>query len=300
MKRLIPLILAAVSAATCQTITTIQSTDVPRDSRAVINTNFQQLLTYMWKNGTYSDVLQLSTPGTSPASGYLRVYAKTGSGICWKTSGGVETCANAGVGDVVGPASAVASNFVGFDTTTGKLLKDSGSKAADFAVTAKGVTNGDTHDHVGGDGAVIVSVNGVAYAASPALSTIPLITATNTATYTAVPNCADTGGNHLNYNSTTYAFSCGTSGGGSGATNVAALTDFLPTRTSATSLAVKGGTVVIGIKTLTIADAASCTLVTAGAESILAYLLNGSYVMASSVATVTCTGWTLVTGITRS
>jgi len=35
---------------------------------------------------------------------------------------------------------------------------------------------------------------------------------------TAVPNCTDTGGNHLNYATATNAFSCGTSGGGSGAT----------------------------------------------------------------------------------
>lgn len=40
---------------------------------------------------------------------------------------------SAGSGDVVGPASAVDSNFAAFDTTTGKLIKDSGSKAADFA-----------------------------------------------------------------------------------------------------------------------------------------------------------------------
>jgi len=37
---------------------------------------------------------------------------------------------------VVGPASAVDSNFAAFDTITGKLLKDSGSKAADFATAA--------------------------------------------------------------------------------------------------------------------------------------------------------------------
>ena len=47
----------------------------------------------------------------------------------------------AGTGDVVGPASAVDSNFAGFDTTTGKLVKDSGSAAADFAVAA--------HNHSG-------------------------------------------------------------------------------------------------------------------------------------------------------
>lgn len=38
-----------------------------------------------------------------------------------------------GTGDVVGPASAVDSNFAAFDTITGKLIKDSGSKASDFA-----------------------------------------------------------------------------------------------------------------------------------------------------------------------
>jgi len=37
-----------------------------------------------------------------------------------------------GSGDVVGPGSAVDSNFAAFDTTTGKLIKDSGSKASDF------------------------------------------------------------------------------------------------------------------------------------------------------------------------
>jgi len=37
------------------------------------------------------------------------------------------------LGDVVGPASATDSNFAAFDTTTGKLIKDSGSSASSFA-----------------------------------------------------------------------------------------------------------------------------------------------------------------------
>ena len=45
---------------------------------------------------------------------------------------------SAGSGDVVGPASAVNNNFAAFDTTTGKLIKDSGSKASDFATAAQG------------------------------------------------------------------------------------------------------------------------------------------------------------------
>ena len=38
-----------------------------------------------------------------------------------------------GSGNVIGPASAVDSNFAAFDTTTGKLIKDSGSAASSFA-----------------------------------------------------------------------------------------------------------------------------------------------------------------------
>ena len=41
-------------------------------------------------------------------------------------------------GDIVGPASAVDSNFAAFDTTTGKLIKDSGSTTSTFATAAQG------------------------------------------------------------------------------------------------------------------------------------------------------------------
>lgn len=43
-----------------------------------------------------------------------------------------------GSGDVVGPAVAVDSNFAAFDTTTGKLIKDSTVSAASFATAAQG------------------------------------------------------------------------------------------------------------------------------------------------------------------
>src|ERR1035437_9151153 len=39
-----------------------------------------------------------------------------------------------GAGDVVGPASATGDNFASFNSTTGKLIKDSGKKATDFDV----------------------------------------------------------------------------------------------------------------------------------------------------------------------
>lgn len=43
-------------------------------------------------------------------------------------------------GAVIGPASSTSGNFASFDGTTGKLIQDSGSKAADFA------TAGHNHD----------------------------------------------------------------------------------------------------------------------------------------------------------
>lgn len=48
---------------------------------------------------------QISTPASPPA-GSLAVYAKTGAGVCWKNSSGVETCAGAG-----GGGGAVSSVF---------------------------------------------------------------------------------------------------------------------------------------------------------------------------------------------
>jgi hypothetical protein len=53
-----------------------------------------------------------------------------------------------GSGDVIGPGSAVDSNFAAFDTVTGKLIKDSGSKASDFDAAGTAATvqgNLDTH-----------------------------------------------------------------------------------------------------------------------------------------------------------
>jgi len=58
-------------------------------------------------------------------------------------------------GAVIGPATSVDDRIATFDGLTGKLIQDSGSVVADFAPAAKGVTNGDSHDHSGGDGAQI-------------------------------------------------------------------------------------------------------------------------------------------------
>ena len=71
------------------------------------------------------------------------------------TSGDFQYAAPSGTGDFTGPASSVTGNFVSFADTTGKVGSDSGVAAASFAVAAKGVTNGDSHNHDGGDGGQI-------------------------------------------------------------------------------------------------------------------------------------------------
>lgn len=60
-------------------------------------------------------------------------------------------------GDMSGPAGATDGAIPLYDGATGKLLKDSIYTPASFAVAAKGVTNGDSHDHNGGDGAAILA-----------------------------------------------------------------------------------------------------------------------------------------------
>jgi hypothetical protein len=97
----------------------------------------------------------IAGPGLPPGGTAGQVLAKLSSDDVlaeW-------TDAAAGSGDVTGPEEAVDGNFAAFDTATGKLLKDSGSKAADFAVAAKGVSNGDSHDHNDGDGGQIDHAN---------------------------------------------------------------------------------------------------------------------------------------------
>lgn len=60
----------------------------------------------------------------------------------------------------------------------------------------------------------VAKVNGVSHAASPSTHSVEVVTASNTATAKVVPDCTDTGGNHLNFTQSSDAFSCGTSGGG--------------------------------------------------------------------------------------
>lgn len=70
---------------------------------------------------------------------------------------------------------------------------------------------GDATSTAGTVATTVVKVNGVAFSASPSVHQIPVITASNTATYKTLPTCTDTSGNHLNFDTATDTWSCGTS-----------------------------------------------------------------------------------------
>lgn len=89
--------------------------------------------------------------------------------------------------------------------------------------TGSGITQA-TGDATAGPGSgsqpfTVVKVNGIAYSATAAAHSVEVITTANTtATAKVIPDCTDTGGNHLNYTQSGDTFSCGTSGGGGGVT----------------------------------------------------------------------------------
>lgn len=69
------------------------------------------------------------TSPSTPASGQVRLYAKSDGKLYAKDDAGAETelGGGGGSGDVVGPASSTNNHVALFDGTTGKLLKDGGA-----------------------------------------------------------------------------------------------------------------------------------------------------------------------------
>lgn len=59
----------------------------------------------------------------------------------------------------------------------------------------------------------VAKVNGVVYSSSPSTNTVPVVTASNTATYETMPDCQDASGVHLNFTQSSHTFSCGVTTG---------------------------------------------------------------------------------------
>jgi len=147
---------------------------------------------------------------------------KTGGATIDPTTGDAAFPRNVSIGgtlSVTGGISAAsmpnAGVFTGDATSTFPAIT-----IGNGAITAVKMVNAGVHT---GDAAgtfptvTVQKVNGIAYSATAAAHSIEVITTANTtATAKVIPDCTDTGGNHINFTQSTDAFSCGTSGGFSG------------------------------------------------------------------------------------
>jgi len=72
----------------------------------------------------------------------------------------------------------------------------------------------------------VSTVNGTTFPATGAANLVPITTAPSTVAWETMPECLDTGGNHLNYNNATQQIFCGdtSSGGGGTPTTISSLT----------------------------------------------------------------------------
>lgn len=79
----------------------------------------------------------ITVAGTTTSTGFVKTGGTSSQFLM--ADGSVSTGGGGGgSGDVVGPSSATNNNFVAFDGTTGKLVKDSAKSASDFATAAQG------------------------------------------------------------------------------------------------------------------------------------------------------------------
>jgi hypothetical protein len=108
-----------------------------------------------------------------------------------------------------------SGQHLNYDTSTHTFSCGNTSTGGTGTVTSVGLIATSTGFNVSGSpvttaGSLTLISN--ATAADQALTS----TAAGVNSYLPLPNCLDTAGQHLNYNTTTHTYSCGTSGGGSG------------------------------------------------------------------------------------
>lgn len=125
-------------------------------------------------------------------------------------------------------ANVVTVTFSG--TQSGTVVVNGAAAGVASSVPFSGITSGTNNTAqtmtVGSTSILTFSGSGVVNASSASGTTIASsaaadqalrTTASGVGSWTAVPDCDDSAGNHLNYDTTAHTFSCGTSSGGSGA-----------------------------------------------------------------------------------
>ena len=91
-----------------------------------------------WGELDFSSINTSQKTFTFPNESGVVLLDAPSDGIIYGRQNATWVAVASGAGDVIGPASAVDSNFAAFDTTTGKLIKDSGFNSTSFATFAQG------------------------------------------------------------------------------------------------------------------------------------------------------------------
>jgi hypothetical protein len=163
----------------------------------------------------WKDLYLAGTSGTPGTNNFKITGASTSGTRVVTLADGASTTVIADTGS--------ANNFLTAISAAGVISKAQPSFTNLSGSVASGqmpALTGDTTTSAGSTVTTTSKLNGVAYSASPSTDTTPVITAANTATYSALPSCSNAVTSKLLYNTSTHAFSCGTDqGGGGGMTN---------------------------------------------------------------------------------
>lgn len=183
-------------------------------------TNFSVASTPAWMS------FSVSNPSTTPA---LTLSAATG-----QTSHQViGTC---GASTIFGPCSLTGADLpainlaaAGNGGVTGQLPYSSVS-GTPSSLPPSGSASGDLSDTY--PGPTVAKINGTSVPTNAASDQALITNAIATGLWASLPTCLDSGGQHLNYNTTTHAFSCGTTGGTPGSVAFNTLTGGTNTQAS--------------------------------------------------------------------
>jgi hypothetical protein len=178
---------------------------------------------------------------TAIVSGTTTITSGADKSVCFD-DGGIINCGDSTLQYTKGTGSLAATTFVGALTGNSSTATALAANPADCGAGTKAISIAANGDLTCSAVSLTADVSGILPIANGGLNlsaatddNVPVGNGTTWQSKT-LPNCTDTGGNHLNYTQSTNAFSCGTSGGGGGGIS-GLTTNVLPKASSSTTIA---------------------------------------------------------------